>query len=187
MTKLRSDATPLDRLKDELDMALFVEHQSYEQVVALLAEKHGVKTSKTSVFRWYQRRAKERVLEKITENARTARDISDRVKGDDAHLDPAIRGLIRNAALGLLQSEQADHQTLSVVVGALLKWNEQDIKSADLSLKRDKFARETCSLFLKWQADEKARAIASGEGNNEEKINALQRLMFPELFMEGHE
>ena len=187
MSKTRSDATPLDRLKEELDMALFVEHQSYDDVVKMLAEKHGFRTSKTSVFRWYQRRAKERVLERITANARTARDVSDRVAGDDAHLDPAIRGLIRNAAFDLLHQEQLDPELLGVVVGHLIKFKEQDIKSADLALKKDKFVRETCSLFLKWQADEKARAIAEGSGNNETKIEALQRLMFPELFDSSHE
>jgi hypothetical protein len=55
-------------------------------------------------------------------------------------------------------------------------------KDQELDLARAKFQRETCELFLTWNADERAAEIAAGSQSNEDKINALGQLMFGEHF-----
>lgn len=49
-----------------------------------------------------------------------------------------------------------------------------------ISLDRQKFQRETCELFLRWAADQRASAIASSTDSNADKIAKLGELMFGE-------
>jgi len=49
-----------------------------------------------------------------------------------------------------------------------------------IKIERQKFQRETCELFLKWQADEEAKKIATSSASNKEKIEALGKKMFGE-------
>lgn len=49
-----------------------------------------------------------------------------------------------------------------------------------LVLDQAKFQRETCSLFLKWAEDQRAREIANGGASQSDKIAALGQLMFGE-------
>lgn len=55
-----------------------------------------------------------------------------------------------------------------------------ELKRGELELARQKFRRETAELFLKWQADQRAREIASSSSTNAEKIERLGELMFGE-------
>jgi len=46
----------------------------------------------------------------------------------------------------------------------------------------EKFARQTCELFLKWMADQKMRAIAEHTGiSNAEKIAQLRQQYFADI------
>lgn len=51
-----------------------------------------------------------------------------------------------------------------------------------LELERQKFRRTTCELFLKWRDDDRAKSIADGPGNAEEKIQQLGQEMFGDLW-----
>ena len=62
--------------------------------------------------------------------------------------------------------------------GFTLKVVEVDRKDRAQGLDQKRFQRETCELFLKWQADEQARAIAAGAESNTSKIERLGKLMF---------
>jgi hypothetical protein len=55
------------------------------------------------------------------------------------------------------------------------------LKEEELQLSRDKFARETCELFLKWSSDKKARAIAESNVTNAEKIAQLRQTYFADI------
>lgn len=54
-------------------------------------------------------------------------------------------------------------------------------KDEQLALARQKFARETCELFLKWYADAKARSIAESNASNSEKIRLLRETYFADV------
>lgn len=54
-------------------------------------------------------------------------------------------------------------------------------KEEELALKKAKFARDTCSLFLKWFKDEKAREIADSNLSNAQKIAALRKTFFADV------
>lgn len=49
-----------------------------------------------------------------------------------------------------------------------------------LALERKKFQRQTCELFLKWQASQQAVQIVNSPASNDEKIETLGKAMFGE-------
>jgi hypothetical protein len=53
-------------------------------------------------------------------------------------------------------------------------------ESESVKLDAKRFQRETCELFLKWSADQRAKEIANTTGSNADKIEALGALMFGE-------
>lgn len=55
------------------------------------------------------------------------------------------------------------------------------LKEEEVALAREKFARETCELFLKWSSDKKAKAIAESSATNSEKIAALRQTYFADI------
>ena len=53
-----------------------------------------------------------------------------------------------------------------------------EAKREELALDKNRFRRETCELFVEWCVNEQAKAIATGTGDNSQKIEQLGRLMF---------
>lgn len=51
-------------------------------------------------------------------------------------------------------------------------------KDEELRLARERFKRDTCELFLKWNADKSAIDVANSDRNNADKIEKLGQLMF---------
>lgn len=61
------------------------------------------------------------------------------------------------------------------------RWIQQSqLQQQQLALERKKFQRDTCELFVKWQADKRAAEIAGSPSSNAEKIEQLGALMFGE-------
>lgn len=56
-----------------------------------------------------------------------------------------------------------------------------DQAEAKLNLERDKFARQTCELYLKWYDDQRAKEVVTSGAPRAEQIEKLRQLMFPEL------
>jgi len=64
-----------------------------------------------------------------------------------------------------------------------LTWKRAQDAKTRLELVRQntlRLKRETCELFLKWSADQRAKEIAAGAEGNEVKIDRLYQLMFGE-------
>lgn len=88
--------------------------------------------------------------------------------------------------LTILRKDMAGFVTLTSARGkALLEKAKLELKvqaeqrqREALVLEKERFRRETCSLFLKWAEDRRALDIASGTAPNSQKIEALGQLMF---------
>ena len=65
-------------------------------------------------------------------------------------------------------------------LGAWAKIKTVEQRDAEQALDRERFKRETCDLFIRWQEDQRARDIAASSGSNADKIAKLQALMFPD-------
>jgi len=56
-----------------------------------------------------------------------------------------------------------------------------DQKDEQIDLAKKRFRRDTCEMFLKWRADQRASEIADDPGlGSDEKTDMLGKLMFPE-------
>ncbi len=93
----------------------------------------------------------------------------------DAKLDPEALVKITGALGSLRTSEQNDVR---------LQQNDKRLaqKDEELAMAREKFQRDTCTLFLKWHEDQRAAEVAAGTGTNSDKIEALGQLMFGETW-----
>jgi hypothetical protein len=69
---------------------------------------------------------------------------------------------------------------LACLRGLELEERRLALAERDLVLKEQTFRRKTCELFLEWNEDEKARAIAQSGASQSEKIEALGQAMFGE-------
>jgi len=90
------------------------------------------------------------------------------------------RNLITAAMAGEDSRRSLDLQERSGETKAKQKDRQLAQKDQDLKLAREKFQRDTCELFLKWQNDERAKAIAGSNATNAEKIEQLGLAMFGE-------
>lgn len=63
-----------------------------------------------------------------------------------------------------------------------LKLKERGLaqKDQEIAVLKARFQRDTCELFVKWSADERAKSVLNSTGTNAEKIEALGQQMFGE-------
>lgn len=65
----------------------------------------------------------------------------------------------------------------------MLAKRKLEIAQEDARLARERFERETCELFLKWNEDQRAKEIAANsESTHQDKLEALGQLMFGSHF-----
>jgi hypothetical protein len=105
--------------------------------------------------------------------------------------DPSAVGarILAGKLLSALETANPVEQAELVKAFATLRAGENDARRTDLAagkqkleaerlaLDKDRFARQTCELFLKWYNDQQAISIASGPGTNADKIQALLAFM----------
>jgi hypothetical protein len=71
-------------------------------------------------------------------------------------------------------------QVFSVATRAVDHRQALELKAGEHSLRRQKFMRDTCRLFLQWSEDPRAKEILNSPTSHAEKIEALGRGMFGE-------
>lgn len=81
--------------------------------------------------------------------------------------DPAAISELAKAAANIIKAATARDRT--------------DLARSQFNLSREKFERETCTLFLKWYTDERARRIADSSATNDDKIKALRAAYFADV------
>jgi hypothetical protein len=169
--KPRPDAT-LKTLPDERQAQIWemLRKKSYEQVAKEL-RADGIQTSRNAVFEfysWYWSRQ--------------------RFAEDNAMINHALEELKKEVPSISEDQLFARGQEMFSLLAYMQKdskgWKRaQDVRSKRLltDLELQKFQRETCELFLKWAADQRAQEIAASGGlAQSEKIERLGQLMFGE-------
>ena len=162
-SKTRSDASPLNQFRDQLDDWLYIENASFQDVAQRLARDHSFTCSPSSVWRWKQRRDEERLLEHITSKARQSRDVVAKFAEENPELDASFTNMLRQVAMDLVSSPNPDPQAICLVAGKALKLRDQDLQKKKLELAADKFKASMRSK-LEEGLDELAKTI----GNNAE-------------------
>lgn len=169
--KPRSDS-PLRMLPDEAQAEVmeWLKTLPQREVCAKVKAAHGFRPSPaalSSFWSWYQLR------DQLTRNEATASALVESMAESNPDLSPDKLEEIGQAFFTALALESRDPKA----------WESTQrigLGRAQLRLDQAKFQRETCSLFLKWAEDQRAKEIANGGASQSDKIAALGQLMFGE-------
>ena len=179
MKKTRSDASPLDQFREELSEWLYVENASYKEAQDRLKER-GLPVSVSSICRWKQRQDQERLLLRITDRSRQAKEVAARFASENPRMGQVLGPLIQQVSFELMTEEKPDPAAVMMIMGQALRLRDQELKADDLKLKRDRFEFSAAEACLKHLPE--LRAIATTQGLSEQaKIDAIRRRLFGEL------
>ena len=174
------DKLPQHQL-DALERWLFEEKISYDQARSRLFNDFGVRVgSNSTLSSFYQRCADRRMLDRIAERAAKTNAVVKRFEENPADTYNALIGLVGQIAFDKATQDQLDPETIYNFTKLMLANRKEDVREQALSLEKQKFQRDTCGLFLKWAADQRAKEIAGSNESNAAKIERLGQLMFGE-------
>ncbi len=135
---------------------------------------------------WEAQRAKaaeDKFLEQITSGAQQTKRIDEALKENPAPVLQQIMARLKVLTAMLATQATANPEAmkqLDLLLTHLVAFHREEGRDKDRALAWQRFMRETCELFLKWYADEQAKAIAAGAESNSSKIERLGALMFGE-------
>ena len=170
------------------------EGDRYEYAVEQLAAD-GIKVGRTAVFEWFRGwRLRQRMLSADSLACKVQDALKSLKLGLTAEqLSEAGQAAFQAEALAAENAEefremeylrlakQTAQSKAELEKAKLARADRRlDQKDQDLALSNRKFQRDTCELFLKWSADEKAKSVLTSGATNAEKIEALGRAMFGE-------
>jgi hypothetical protein len=173
--KARSDSR-LKTLPEERQeqIAEFAASHSLAETVTWLKED-GCVTSAAALsefLSWYLLRGQ------LARNESTVETVLDQLKSSRPDLTEAELFAAGQTFFSALAIEQRDAKSWK-------RTQDLRIKSQALKIEEQRFQRETCELFLRWSADQRANAIVEGKASNSEKIEQLRQLMFGDLTADG--
>jgi len=179
-------ASKLDEYAERLD-EWFLAGKTLAQAQEQL-RLDGVSVSLSRLSDWWSARQtarqQEKLLAQIATGARQCQEVEKQlaISGGAPELETLIK--LHRVLILKLSAEGNANPELLELVGQMMKpvieFSKLEQKKRELELNEKRFQRETCELFVKWTADERAKAIASGTGTNSEKIERLGQLMFGE-------
>ena len=203
--KPRSDAKLLNlpaHQQDALAGWLLDEGLSYKKAKARLHDDFNVETSEAALVEFWRHVCQPRRLRRSAAAASALPELSEAM---DVNWEQSTMALIQQSVFEMLSQPAVDPEAVfflgqilekmkgraikereleARIAGSNLRFEQKDReiaqKDEQLRLAQKKFQRETASLFLKWQADERAKAIAGSGATNAEKIEALGQAMFGE-------
>jgi hypothetical protein len=179
MRKPRPDAfdtrlTPAQRL--ELDQWLFDEQLTYAAAAARLLERFSQRVSGAALSQYYQRRAQERLLDRIAARARNAQAAQEKFKAtsDPEQTYAAITQLIGQLAFEHAGTDKPDIDTLRDLATLALHARRLTLAERSLALGKDKFA------LLKRKADlaEAAKTATADTALTPAQLQAKLRSIF---------
>jgi hypothetical protein len=180
--KTRSDASPFDRFREELDQWLTVDNLSYDQTLAQLRAvwPAGERApSRSALQRWAERRRQDLVLERIAKSAASAHEVQQAFASTPGDAYQSLLGLIGQAAfeMRMKAGEGLSLDTLKdlaqVVQVGLAARNEE----AKLRLREQEIAlKERRLVLLEKQATEATGVIQDGALTAEQKMARFREI-----------
>lgn len=183
MSKPRSDSVLLNLSPEQQEQiyAWLTEgvdgNTSYETVAEQIALEFNLKTSITALGNFWNKVVAPR---KLRISAQAASGLAKMARGSGVDFEEAALAACQQKAFEILASPNPNPKDVLAFFGSVLESQKIGLKREDLGLQKKRFQRDTCKLFIKWQADEKAKAIVNGASTNAEKIEQLGQAMFGE-------
>ena len=182
MRKPRSDASPFDRYREDLDQWLLVENLSYDEVLKRLKaiwKEVDRMPSRTSLQRWADRRRQEKVLDRIQASAQSANAVRSALAENPSDCFGALLGMIGQAAFEIrMQSGDAVDinvlKDLAQLAGVGLKARHDE---AVLKLREQELGlKERRIVLLEKQAADATDVIKDGELTDEQKMARFREI-----------
>lgn len=179
--KTRSDAHPLDQFQERLDTWLFVENRSYKETCDLLQRDCSYACSVGALFRWYQHRAQQRVLEQLAQKREFRVELQTELDKSHPGAPRAFRQLVETMALNFLAQPNPDFSAGREIIKAALKITDQALSERSLALETQKVQWATCQKVLEACNDARVREIESRkDADQKTKFDALGPILFGE-------
>ncbi|MHC1762911.1 MAG: hypothetical protein AB9869_01205 [Verrucomicrobiia bacterium] len=182
MRKPRSDSK-LMTLREEHQAKLadwLLSGMSYADARELVEKEFGVRVPLGSFTSFWDQVCVPHYLRRRSQAVETADALAEAATAQAGRFDQATIDALKQRAFELAISPHANPKDVKSLFMLVLKSRDQEIDQAELALAQAKYQRETCETFIKWVADEQAKAIATGSQSNTEKIERLGQLMFGE-------
>lgn len=183
LRKLRQDSK-WNRLtgeeRDRLDRWLFEENRGYAKIVALAKTEFDIETTTTSVYRYYQRRARERKAEELVET-QLAADQLNGLAVDASSLRTAVVKLVGNAALKLACEKPEDVEQLAALTELLLEAEQNDLRRGRLQFAQRCFDYEATVATVEeipWIRAYLQSVMDDTSLSGDEKTRKVQAMLF---------
>lgn len=185
MAKLRSDSnwTQLTcRQRQTMEQWLFDQHLSYDAILDRVKNEFGLEASRTSLCRYYQRRARERQMAELVD----AQAMSDALAAPEFSTDSMRAAAVKVIARMTLKlaCERPDQlKELESLAKILLLSEDNDIRRARFQLEREQFRYETLSAASEELPNLARLLLAIEEDENlsqKEKMERVHALLYPE-------
>lgn len=184
MSKGRNDS-PLDQMpkhqQDALEDWLFEEGIDYSAAMERLHMDFGIKTSKSSLGRFYKRVEKRRTLDKITEAAKVAQNVEERFEAEKTDLYPVILKMVGQIAFEQsVNGKQMDPEIVYNFTKLLIAGRKEELRAETISLQKQRFEFDAAKACLKKLPE--LRAIAADQSLDAKgKIKAIRQRLFGDL------
>lgn len=152
----------------------------YHRAQVMVAKEFGVTVSLGAFSRFWDQVCAAEHLRQRSRAVQMANEVAEVAVKQPGRFDAATVDALKQKAFEMAVSPSADPEDVRSVMMLVLKARDQDLDERKLNLDLQKFKRETCEMFLKWAADQRAKEIAGGQGSNADKIEQLGQLMFGE-------
>ena len=150
---------------------------SYSTVAEQIYLDFNIKTSVTAVGNFWNKVVAPRRLRLSAQAASSLKEVA---RGTGEDFEEAALAACQQKAFELLAGPNPNPKEVIALFGSVLEARKIRVKQDALELLKKKYQRDTCKLYLQWQADEKAKAIVNSSGTNAEKIEQLGKAMFGE-------
>ena len=168
--------------RDLVDQWLFDDHLAYDAVLARAKADFGLEASRTSLFRYYQRRARQRQMADLIDAQAMADAVTAPELNTDAMRAAAIK-LVAKTTLKLAWERPEQLKELESLARILLLSEDNDIRRGRLRLEEDQFNYKAAvaasqeipnlaSLLLRIQDDDSL--------SPEAKLDKVHALLFPD-------
>lgn len=183
MSKGRNDS-PLDQMpkhqQDALEDWLFEEGIDYAAAMERLHMDFGIKTSKSSLGRFYKRVEKRRTLDKITEAAKVAQNVQERFEAEKTDLYPVILKMVGQIAFEQsVNGKQMDPEIVYNFTKLLIAGRKEELRAEMITLQKQRFEFDAAKACLK-KLPELKEIAADNALNQDEKIAAVRNVLWGE-------
>jgi hypothetical protein len=158
-----------------------------KDIKRLIKSEMDINTSEAAISDFWDKIAAPVLIARRAKAVKLADDYGNAMESTPGRFDQATIGIVKQRIFQLASDPTADTKELALLLNLVLKAqaNESaatanELKARDVNLREKTFQRETCELFIKWYADERAKSIVEGPGDNDAKREKLGQMLFGE-------